>query len=114
MCVCVCVLAYLVIEPYMNLSVQCKRAMCRVARHSGSVSVRSQGRQCVGKVSVRDMCWVGRQSGNVLGRSPVRQCIGQVAVQACVCACAEICFDCGLILCFVMGYVLPSGEIEHY
>ena len=75
-------LAYLVIVPYINLSVQCKRAVYWVARHSGSVSVRSQGRQCVGKVSVREMCWVGRQSGNVLGRSPVRQCVGQVASQA--------------------------------
>ena len=54
-CVCVCVLAYLVTEPYMNLSDQCKRAVCWVARHSGSVSVRSQGRQYVGKVSVREM-----------------------------------------------------------
>ena len=48
------------------------------------------------------------------GRSPVRECVGQVAVQACVCVCAEICFDCGLILCFVMGYGLQSGEITHY
>ena len=48
------------------------------------------------------------------GRSPVRECVGQVAVQACVCVCAEISFDCGLILCFVMGYGLQSGEITHY
>ena len=79
---CMCV--YLVIESYMNLSVQCKRAVCWVARHSGSVSVRSQGRQCFGMVAIREMCWVGRQSGNVLGRSPVRQCVGQVAVHVCV------------------------------
>ena len=34
---------------------------------------------------------------------------------ACVRACtrAEVCVDCALVLCFVMGYVLQFGEVEH-
>ena len=31
----------------------------------------------------------------------------------CVCILKEVCFDCVVVLCFVMGYVLQFGETAH-
>ena len=36
-----------------------------------------------------------------------------VRARARACVLAEVCFDCVLILCFVMGYVLQFGEMAH-
>ena len=45
-----------------------------------------------------------------------------IQVIACVCGChvcvrpctqVEVCFDCFLVLCFVLGFVLQSGEMAH-
>ena len=36
-----------------------------------------------------------------------------LTVCLCVCALAEVCFDCASFLCFVMGYVPQFGEIAH-
>ena len=48
-------------------------------------------------------------------------CVCCVYVHVCVCVCVcvractcvEVCFDCVLVLCFVMGYVLQFGKIAH-
>ena len=44
----------------------------------------------------------------------VRACVrarARLCVSMCARALAKVCFDCVLVLCFVMGYMLQFGEI---